>query len=420
MRVHFCCTPKQVEILRHPARFKFIGAGRRWGKTFLSRTELVARALQGFHCWYIGPSASNSTPEYRAVLNHPALQDLIIKARVQPYPQIWVEGGGSIGYRTFERPDLLRGHGLDYVWVDEIQEINEDDFSSVILPLVSDKRGKLTLSGQFRGHNWYYKKYYLPGQDPAKQKLYASWRLPTSTGVRYQGEEGKQELELMRQQMPRWKYEVEFECNPLGNDKAVFRPDDLERCKRGRTKDRPEAGKHYVAWLDLGRVKDPSALGLIEAETCTVVHSESRPLGERHDDTARYAASIVRRFNAQLVVDSTGGGGGGSKPADAIVGHYRKFIPNLREYVWTRHTKQRLIDTACIEIEQGRPSIPTECETLHRQLLAYERHDNRFGFEEYGAPPGEKDDEASGFFMALWAVRAGWVAGGLPLSALSN
>ena len=79
---------------------------------------------------------------------------------------------------------------------------------------------------------------------------------------------------MVKQQIPRRVYEVEYECLPLANEAAVFDHQDLAMSKRGTVLS-PDRYGAVVLGLDLGRVVDPSAMVGIDVESEQVVFAEN-------------------------------------------------------------------------------------------------------------------------------------------------
>jgi phage terminase large subunit-like protein len=397
-------------------------AGRQWGKTFCAMADSLLSCLShpGFVYWFVGPTNSLSFSEFRRLAFDPGLRHLIRTVRQQPFLEIQFLNGSAIQYRSFDRPDNLRGLNANAVWVDEIQNIAEADFWPVVRPLISARNGKLTVSGQFRGENWYYRQLFQPGQiGPHKRPGYASWRFPASTGLMYQTAAGKADLADAQATLPRAVWEQEYECLPIANQAAVFKPADLKACTRGVSQPVPRPGQIYIAAMDLGRVSDPSAIVVVEVGTCTVVHAEKRPRGEAHALQAQRIASVVRKYGAQLVIDSTGGATGGNAQVDEHVKFYRQSVPNLREFFWTRSNKCRVVHNLALYVEQRRVSVPPEFDVLLHELAAYE-YELRAGGYDFHAPKGEHDDYVSALAMAVAAIESRWYPqpGGLPLGAI--
>ena len=289
---------------------------------------------------------------------------------------------------------------------DEIQDIAEDQFWPVVRPLISDRRGKLVVAGQFRGHNWYYNEFYLKGQK--KSKIYKSWRQPSSTGLVYRSEAGQEELALAKASIPRAVWDQEYDCIPSANQAAVFRQEDLTACTRGKRYTKSGTGAKNIIGLDLGRIADPSAIVVLNSQTANVLFSELRPLRERHEVTAKHVARLQRDFGqAAVIVDVTGGATGGRAPVDAYVKFYRKEVRGLREFVWTRNNKERIIQHLAVAIEQHSLSIPASEEKLLRQLGLYE-FDYKHGRYDYHGPCGHSDDMVAALAMAWYGRVKGW------------
>lgn len=425
-------TPDQAQVVRCIARFIFCAAGRRWGKSISSDNRIVFKCLStpGFLYCYITPTYAQLIDRFRSLAYNPGLYRFIKDVRLQPYPEIIFTNGSRCAFRTFERPNNLRGGKFHEVAVDEIQDIGEEYFWPVIRPLISDFRGNLICYGQFRGHNWYHKQLYLPGCDPKRFPVYKSFRFPSSTGLRFQGPLGVHELELAKQQIRKIVYLQEYECEPVANQSAVFDPFDLQKITRGTAV--PQARLNpvtrrpytYIMGLDLGRVHDPSAVDVLEVETGLIVHSETFPLGMKHELQAPHAAKIARRYgwdgrNARTIVDCTGGATGGQANADAYLQFYQKQIPDLKPFFWQRANKERIVQNLILEVEQGKISLPASFTELHDEMSSYE-FEHKSGYYDYHAPTGKHDDHVAALAMACWARLNGWgpATSGSPIGTL--
>lgn len=398
-----------MEVIKCRERYLGVFAGRRWGKTIgVCYNRIINRCLsdKNIRYWYVTPSYSQCWSCYDALITHYKLNRFITRKKMQPYPQIWWYNGSVVGFRSFDRPGNLRSAGLDEVWFDEIQDIDEKSFWAVARPLISDRRGTLGVSGQFRGENWYHDAFYIPGQEgPNKKKGYKSWRFPSSSGIVFQSEEGKQELQEVKEQLPRAVYEQEYECIPIANQAAVFDPYDLKLCIGGTNS---PTGSGCITGLDLGRVVDPSALVVLDPSRCQIIHSEIRPLKEKHDVGAKYAAALASRYGSALVIDSTGGATGGKvSRQDVHVKEYRKAYPNLHEVYITQAVKINLIHSLSLMIEQHKIIIPEENEQLIQQLKSYE-YKYKSGNFVFSGPDGHEDDLVMALALALHGFNRGW------------
>jgi hypothetical protein len=396
-------------------------AGRRVGKTDTFFNRCVKRCLSGpVEYVYIAPSYALAKEQFERISE--SLKPFTIKngARAQPVPEIILYNGSRIRFRSFDRPKLLRGlRAIDEIWVDEIQDIKEAPFWSVLRPILSDRRGTLVVSGQFRGLNWYYKQFYEAGQQP-NQSLYWSCKKPSSSGLMFQDEEGRQELEIARSQLPRAVFLQEYECEPVANQAAVFLTEDLQVIKRGKPLQKPERDRHYIIGYDLGEMTDPSSACVLEYETGSVVHSEKVPIRTKHSIQAKALAENARRWNnAQVIIDGTAGGTGGKRSADETVKYYRELIPDVRVMIWEPSVKAELVRRSSLVIENHEISIPPEFSLLHEELASYEFERKGETYIYHGAD-GCHDDQVAALMMAIYGWKSGWIKdrNAIPLGRL--
>ena len=337
---------------------------------------------------------------------------------------ITFHNGSRLQFRSFDKPKFMRGmRRINEVWIDEIHDIKESDFWPIIRPLISDARGTIVVSGQFRGlTHWTYTQCFEPGQK-AGQNYFKSWRFPSSTGLAFQSDEGKLELARTKEQMPKAVFDQEFDCIPTANQAAVFRTEDLREIMRGATAEKPRQEPNgtkyrYIIGYDLGEMVDPSAIVILEYETLTVVHAELVPLRVKHQVQARNLAELARKWNAQVVIDATGGGTGGKRLADETVRYYRDVIPDLKAFVWVQPFKKEMVRVLSLAVENHTLSVPEALKGLHEEMASYE-FEYKAGEYDYHGPDGKKDNLIAGLLMAVYAAKAGYVKtpGGPSLGA---
>jgi hypothetical protein len=400
-------TDWQDEILRefmgNGARFLSVIAGRRAGKTYTCRACLISAAIQraNTQSWYIAPNYSQAKEQFEGIRDLEALAPFIKSSRQQPYPLIRFVTGSTIGFRSFERPKALRGSGLDNVWIDEVQDIDGDQFWPVVRPLVSDRRGKIVISGQHRGESsWYYESMFRPGMDG--KRGYRSWQIPSWRGMVYQSEAGQDELRQAKTQVPRVVWEQEYECVPVANQNAVFRPQDVKAAVRENSvHSHLIEGHSYCMGIDIGRVVDRCGIVVYDLTDGEFCYSELRPKGEEHERTAKRVEDLWKDFGRCFsVIDATGGGTGGHKRIDEFTRYYTERIPELNEYIWNHSNKEQAVQATSLGFEQGRIKIAGGQDKLVKQLMAYE-YMYKGGRFQYQGPSGHDDDLVAALCM-LW------------------
>lgn len=171
--------PKQMEVYRSKARFRVVVAGRRWGKTALSRVLIITNArVKKRKIWYVAPT-------YKMAKNIMwlDLMDAIPRKWIQKINEttltITLINGTRIELKGADKPDSLRGVGVDFLVLDEFQDMTEETWTQVLRPTLADRRGLAIFIGTPKAYNYLFD-LYRRGQDP-DYKDWQSWQFPTIT-----------------------------------------------------------------------------------------------------------------------------------------------------------------------------------------------------------------------------------------------
>ena len=197
-------TKERKEILSHPARFKVITAGRRFGKSVLGLMFLLkGQMLQGENRWYISP-----TYRQGKLTVFPILKSII---RNQPDWKVnetelsCTRLGATIAIKGSDAADSLRGAELSRVVLDEYAYQKAGVFEEVIYPMLTTTHGNAMMIGTpdgFSSNNFY--DYFLKGQGEDDQ--WKSWQYKTIDG----GFVDQKELELAKSNLDERAYRQEF------------------------------------------------------------------------------------------------------------------------------------------------------------------------------------------------------------------
>lgn len=203
--------PKQREVHTSKARFRCVVAGRRWGKTHLSRTELVIEAAKKRKAlvWYVAPTYGMAKDIMWAELVDAIPKRLIFKKN-ETKLEIVLINGSVIQLKGADKPDTLRGRGVDFVVLDEYQDFKAGTWQEVIFPTLTDKQGRALIIGTPKAYNELYNRY-MDGQDPKKRSehLWESWQFPTITSPFIPAKE----IEIARQNLDEKSFKQEFEAS---------------------------------------------------------------------------------------------------------------------------------------------------------------------------------------------------------------
>ena len=197
-------TKERREVLSHPARFKVITAGRRFGKSVLGLMFLLkGEMLQGQNRWYLSP-----TYRQGKLTVWPILKSII---RNQPDWKInetelsCTRLGVTIAIKGSDASDNLRGAELSRVVLDEYAYQKPGVFEEVIYPMLTTTHGNALMIGTpdgFSSNNFY--DYFLKGQ--GRDSQWKSWQFKTIDG----GVVDEKELELAKSNLDERAYRQEF------------------------------------------------------------------------------------------------------------------------------------------------------------------------------------------------------------------
>ena len=200
----------QAIVWRSKARFKVIVAGRRWGKTQFARTDMIREAAQPRRLiWYVAPTYSMAK-----TIMWPELLDAIPRAWVRKTNEtelyILLKNRTRIVLKGADKYDSLRGVGLDYVVLDEFQDMNPDTWVKAIRPTLATTAGKATFIGTPKSFNYLHTLYQF-GQNPklVVAGRWESWQFKSIDSPFVPAFE----IEQARQDMDERSFKQEFEAS---------------------------------------------------------------------------------------------------------------------------------------------------------------------------------------------------------------
>lgn len=210
--VNLSLHPGQMKVFQSRARFKVVVAGRRWGKTQLAKTAIIKRArVKKAKIWYIAPT-------YRMA------KQIMWDELMEAIPAKWIKrvnettmsirliNGTLIECKGADKPDTLRGIGLHYVVMDEVQDMKDEVWTKVIRPTLVSTGGHALFIGTPKSFNHLYD-YYTYGQDPnlVKKGLWESWQFPTIMSPFVPPEEVEQARKDLDEKSFMQEFEASFE-----------------------------------------------------------------------------------------------------------------------------------------------------------------------------------------------------------------
>lgn len=382
--------PKQKIIYDHPARFKIVACGRRFGKTYLCAYKVILSALskpnQTF--FILAPNYAQTKILWRMIKK--TLPKEAVKRIMEGELYIELHNGSTIFAKSGDNPDALRGEGLDGCVLDECAMLRPEVWNEAIRPALSDRNGWAIFISTPKGKNWFYE-LFLRGKDPAQPEFmsfqYPSWENPLLS---------PSEIEEMRRSMPELSFRQEVMAEFLDSGGLVFRG--LDRVLTAKPED-PIPGEFYVIGVDLGRHEDFTVIKVGKVSNNSEVYRERFNQSD-WDYIKERIRTVYNKYNRGcIIMDSTGYG-------DPIYEDLSKEGLNINGINLNSSTKPKLIENLQLMIENQQIRIISDPNVI-AEFGAYSYTSLPSGNIRYGAPPGFHDDEVISTALMAFGMQGG-------------
>lgn len=232
--------PWQLEVWNSPARFKVLACGRRVGKSNFAIKKTLAEGLAappGSAVVYVAPTQSQCRQiAWDAFLEQG--REVIKSAHVNSM-DITLVTGVKIHLRSAENPDTLRGLKLHFAVIDEAAFVKDDNiWSRIIRPALSDLKGGALLISSPSGRNWFYE-LYKKGQEEEETE-WASFHYTTYDNPTID----PKEIEAASKSLSSFAFKQEFLANFDNAGQEIFKEEWLKKGKE------PQYGSYIIA-IDL-------------------------------------------------------------------------------------------------------------------------------------------------------------------------
>jgi phage terminase large subunit len=153
-------TGPQRQVWDSPERFKLLCSGRRFGKTYLCISRLVAWAIEhpGSLNWYVTQNYKSAKQIAWRQLRSMIPVEMFAKKN-EAELSVELANGSIIALKGAENADSLRGVSLSSLIVDEAAYVKQEAWEMVLRPALSDQRGPAwfisTPSGLNHFHDWW-------------------------------------------------------------------------------------------------------------------------------------------------------------------------------------------------------------------------------------------------------------------------
>ena len=204
-KINMPLTAPQKTVANDTSRFKCLVTGRRFGKTHLCIREICKHAAKNPNSinWAICPSYRMAKQIWWTQLVTKLSELRWIKSKNEAELTLKLKNGSVIALKGADSPDSLRGVGLDFVVIDEFQDVPRQAWTEVIRPTLSDKKGKALFCGTPKGvGSWSHKLFTQATHEPN----WNAWQFTTLEG----GNVDAEEIESARRDLDEKTFQQEY------------------------------------------------------------------------------------------------------------------------------------------------------------------------------------------------------------------
>jgi hypothetical protein len=372
--------PKQHRAVFDAARYAWIEASTKAGKTFGCIVWLLAQALEapykGGAYWWVAPVSTQADMAFDRLRSY--LPDDLYTANLSK-KYIQLQGAGRIWFKSGDKPDSLYGEDVHAAVIDEASRVKSDSWLAVRSTLTATK-GPIRIIGNVQGrHNWFYKGCRKAEQSDGSKHSYHKL---TALDAVEAGVFPQEELDDARATLPEYKFRELYLAQPADDGGNPFGLDAIDACTI------EEVSEHAsICWgWDLARSVDWTVgVGLDREGYVCAFERFQKPWPE----TEQRIIQVTGRTPA--LVDSTG-------PGDSPTEHLQRQSRFFEGFKFTARSKQQLMEGLALAIQAGEVRFPDNEIKSELELFEYEQRRNGV---RYSAPSGLHDDCVCALALAV-------------------
>ena len=151
----------QQQVAKSDKRFRVLVTGRRFGKTHLAIRELCKAASKPNQLvWYVAPSYRMAKQIVWDKLKNKLLDLNWVDRYNETDLHLILRNGSKICLRGADNSQNLRGVGINFLIIDETQDVDKKAWMEVLRPTLSDTQGSALFTGTPKGlGNWFHDLY---------------------------------------------------------------------------------------------------------------------------------------------------------------------------------------------------------------------------------------------------------------------
>lgn len=371
------------DVLDREDMFYTLVCGRQVGKTLLLINMLLYYSInkpKSTLLW-VSPFYSQAIKVLSQIID--AIERSgIVKEANKSERIITLINGSRIYFRSAEKPETIRGFSVDYAFLDEAQDIDDDAFNKSILPTLTAKGKKCLIAGTPKTKNWFYQYFQRGGEEN-----YNSYTAPSSISPYVSIEF----LEEQKQSLPPAIYEQEFEAKWQEGDGEVFSNIDGV-CILNEWL---PTNKRTVGGLDIGTKQDYTVLTIMDEGGRVVWIWRAR--GLEYSEIVSKVVYYCTQYKTSLYVEANSMG-------DAVYEMIKKKYKDVKPFVTTNTSKENIIRRLISDISDGNLELPSPnlFQPLYQELQMFQYKFLPSGKISYQAMSGAHDDTVMSLAICNW------------------
>lgn len=399
--------PGQKRVIRESSRYNWLMAGRRWRKTSLATERSVTKALEGARVIWGSPTYKQTKIGWDETLKCVKYGRDVVRVRKSEnrmyFPNGWIQ------YVTLDDPDTIRGYTADMVIFDEVSDIEEQAWTSIVRPMLIDTGGSAWFIGTPKGRNWVWRQFEAVKQMLRDENIATNSRIWTIPTLGCSIDEGK----LIRNPHPYENPFIDFDEMVewfLGTSEREFRQEALAEFIEGEGAvfrgifescegviRQPYSGE-FALGIDWGRTNDYTVFTLIDKWRRRVVDFDRfTDVGfELQKNRLMSMIDKWRRKGAAITILAEQNSFGRALIEALANPPYSLAITSFDT---NGATKNPLIEELQLDIERQKIRYP-HIDALISELEAYEQETLPSGRIQYKAPDGLHDDTVISLALA--------------------
>jgi hypothetical protein len=383
----------QATVLQSDARFRIVACGRRWGKTVTSAKAVRDGLLehgQGWLAWWVAPTYQQAEIGLRTLLDE--IPEEFVREVNRSKLRVTAVTGAICEFKSADKPDNLRGEGVDLLVADEAAEIDQYAYENALRPTLTDAEdSRMIAISTPKGRGWFFE-FFQRGRSEDWPE-YESFQEPTVQNPFI----NRDDIEDAKRELPERVFRQEYLAEFVDETGGVFEGLDEHLFTATYDADElpidPEAdwiNGPYAVGVDFARHQDFRVIVTIDRGGRVVQFD--RDQGETWPEIQRKVEAVADRYPGVVAVDAS--------RDNKIVADLEAAGVDVEPVKFSASRKRDLIENLIAAVEADELTAP-EIDILRTELEVFEYDVTRGGNVRYDAPEGFHDDTVDALALAV-------------------